>query len=112
MTTWTEPARWQQRAAAELASILRHCPHLPPITWTVGPAGSTLTGHVNGLAPALTVEETFHAWASALALDEKPPRPAARQTAYLRAAAARNQVWIRITATLFNDNEPGATTTP
>jgi hypothetical protein len=55
-------ARWQRRAAAELAAILDACPDLPCIAWTVGPAGSVLAGEVSGLAPAGQVRETFSAW--------------------------------------------------
>ncbi len=42
----------ERRAAAELVAILTAHPDLPVIAWTVGPAGATLTGQVNGLAPA------------------------------------------------------------
>ena len=37
----------------------------------VGPAGSVLVGHVNGLAPAALVRATFTAWEAALALGER-----------------------------------------
>ena len=49
--TQQERAWWQRQAAAGLASILDPHPDLPAIAWTVGPAGSVLIGHVNGLSP-------------------------------------------------------------
>ena len=101
--TQSERAWWQRRAAAELASILDGHRDLPCIAWTVGPAGSVLTGHVNGLAPAAQVREAFCAWRDALALAEAPRQQMSGGTSWLHAAARRAQVKVRLTATVFDD---------
>lgn len=100
--TQADRAWWQQRAATELGSILHQHPDLPCIAWTVGPAGSVLTGHVNGLAPAAQVRALFDTWRQALALQEHREHQGGG-TASLHAAARRNQVKIRLTATVFDD---------
>jgi hypothetical protein len=87
-----DQARWQRRAAAELAAILDGHGDLPCIAWTVGPAGSVLAGQVNGLASAARVRETFGAWRAALALEE-------------HAAARLHHVKVRLTATVFDGEE-------
>ena len=68
--TQADRAWWQQRAAAELGSILHQNPDLACIGWTVGPAGSVLAGHVNGLAPAAQVRAVFDSWRHALVLED------------------------------------------
>ena len=111
-------ARWQRRAAAELASILRDHGNLPAIDWTLTSAGSALTGHVNGLAPAARVREAFETWRAALALDQDYSRTTAGvATTWLHAAAVRNHLRVSLTATIFEDHHqpdspPGTTTTP
>ncbi len=101
-----ERARWQRRAAAELASILHAHQDLPAIAWTVGPAGPVLIGKVNGLAPAAQVREVFTAWRLALALQEGPGHQLSGGVIWLHAATRRNQVRVRLTATVF-DEESG-----
>ena len=49
--TQADQARWQRRAAAELAAILDGHRDLPCIAWTVGPAGSVLAGQVERPGP-------------------------------------------------------------
>ena len=105
--TQAERAWWQQRAATELGLILRQNPDLPRIAWTVGPAGSVLVGQVNGLAPAAQVRAVFDTWCQALALQEYREHQSGGGTASLHAAARRNPVMIRLTATVFDD-EPEA----
>ena len=100
--TQGERSWWQRRAAAELAAILAACPDLPCISWTVGPAGSVLVGQVNGLAPAAQVRETFTAWRLALALGEDRGHQMSGGMTWLH-AAARRQVTVRLTATVFGD---------
>jgi hypothetical protein len=104
-TTQGERARWQRQAAAELGEILRAHPGLPCISWTVGPAGAVLAGPVNGLAPAAQVREAFTAWRLALALQEHPARQLSGGAARLHAAARRGLVKVRLTATVFGDEE-------
>lgn len=99
-----DQAWWQQRAAAELGSVLRQNPDLACIGWTVGPAGSVLAGHVNGLAPAARVRAVFDSWCHALALEDYREHQDGGGTAFLHAAARRNQVTIRLTATVFSDD--------
>jgi hypothetical protein len=101
--TQADRASWQRRAVAELAVILdTHC-DLPLIAWTVSPAASTLAGHVNGLAPGAKVRRVFEAWRMALTLTDHSEATSSSGTTYLRAAASRNRVRVRITATVFDD---------
>jgi len=99
-----ERAAWQRRAASELAAILEVHRDLPVIAWTVGSAGSFVVGHVNGLAPAWLVRQVFDAWRTALTLTEHSESTGAGTT-YLRAAAHRNRVQVRLTATTFDGDE-------
>lgn len=98
-------ARWQRQAARELARILDAHPQLPAIAWTVGPAGSVLAGQVNGLAPAARVRGVFDAWRAALALEEHREHQLGAGTMWLHAAARRHQVTVRLTATVFDEDE-------
>jgi len=77
-------AWWQRQAAGELTRILDGHPGLPAIAWTVGPAGCVLTGRVNGLAPAGHREHRLGGGAI-----------------WLHAAARRDLVRVRLTATVF-----------
>lgn len=100
--TQQERAWWQRRAAGELGSILDRHPDLPVIAWTVGPAGSVLVGHVNGLSPAAQVRRAFQAWQSALALlQDYHEDLTGSGTACLHAGVRRGQVKVRLTATVF-----------
>jgi hypothetical protein len=101
--TQQERAWWQRRAAGELGSILDRHPDLPVIAWTVGPAGSVLIGHVNGLSPAAQVRRAFEAWQSALALQDYREDLTGSGTVYLHAGIRRDQVKVRLTATVFID---------
>jgi hypothetical protein len=98
-------AGWQLRAAAELARILEGYPDLPRITWTVGPAGSVITGRVSGLAPSRQVRQAFRAWQQALGLGECSERPGGGGTAWLHAADRSGEVTVRLTATVFGEGE-------
>lgn len=98
-----EQARWQRRAAAELAAILAAHPDLPCIGWTVGPAAAVVVGQVSGLAPACRVRLVFTAWRLALGLDEHREHRGSSGTAWLHAAARRREVTVRLTATVFED---------
>jgi hypothetical protein len=101
--THAERAGWQRRSAAELAAILHTHRDLPVIAWTVGPAGATLTGRINGLAPAEQVRVTFDAWRAALSLGEHTETPSGPGIACLRAETHRNRVRVGLTATVFDD---------
>jgi hypothetical protein len=100
-----EQARWQRQAAAELGRILDAHGQLPPIAWTVGPAGCVLAGRVNGLAPAGQVRATFGAWRAALALVQDREQPGRAGVVFLHAAARRGGVKIRITAAVFDASQ-------
>lgn len=102
---WGEQARWQRQAAAELGRILDAHWQLPPIAWTVGPAGCVLAGQVNGLAPAGQVRATFSAWQAALTLEQDREQPGGAGMVFLHAASRRGGVKVRITATVFEDGE-------
>jgi hypothetical protein len=98
---------WQRRAAGELTAILAAHRDLPAIAWTVAPAGCTLAGHINGLASAGQVRATFTGWRAALGLGERIGQRDGERggTAYLHAMADRHQVRIRLTATVFDDEQ-------
>ncbi len=100
-----EQAAWQRRAAAELAAILDVHAGLPLITWTVGPAGSVLVGRVSGLAPAARVREVFTAWRKGLALEDEREDRMSGGAAWLHATARRRDVTVRLTATVFDDED-------
>ncbi len=97
-----ERARWQRRAAAELAAILDACRDLPVISWTVGPAGSVLIGQVSGLAPAAQVRDMFCAWRLALALEDYREHQMSGGAMWLHATARRHEVKVRLTATVLD----------
>jgi hypothetical protein len=100
--THAERAGWQRRAAGELATILDTHRDLPIIGWTVVPAGATLLGHVNGLAPAAEVRQAFHAWRVVLRLLEHG-EVTSGATTRLRATADRNRVRVALSASVFDD---------
>jgi len=101
----SERTRWQRRAARELGVILDACRDLPVIAWTVGPAGSTLSGHVNSVTSGGQVRAVFGRWRAALELDAAGEQEAGAGTVYLRASAERNGVGVRLTATIFDDEQ-------
>jgi hypothetical protein len=103
-----ERARWQRRAAAELAAILDAHRDLPVIAWTVGPAGSVLAGQVSSLAPAARVREMFCAWRLALALEDYREHQMSGGAMWLHAAARHHQVKVRLTATVLDDDGEAA----
>jgi hypothetical protein len=98
--TQLERSIWQRRAAAELADILRRHGDLPVLAWTVASAGSVLLGCVAQPACAPGARAVFDVWKTALLLEESAPAPSAG-TFHLRAEARRNQVCVRLTATVF-----------
>jgi hypothetical protein len=100
--THREQAGWQRRAATQLAAILDVHRDLPIIAWTVGSAGASLVGHVNGLAPADEVRRVFQAWQAALAVTGCA-EVASSGVVLLRATAVRGRVRIALTATVFHD---------
>ena len=99
-----EQSAWQRRAARELAAILDAHPELPVIAWTAGSAGSLVVGHVNGLAPACLVRQVFDTWRTALTLTEHSESAGAGATC-LRAARHRDRVQVRLTATVFDEDD-------
>ena len=98
-------ASWQRQAAAELARILEGHPELPCIAWTVGPASSVLIGQVSGLGPAPQVRRVFAAWRQALGLGECREQPGGGGTCQLHAAGRSGGVTVRLTATVFEQEE-------
>ena len=102
--TQVEQWLWQRRAIEELAAMLAAHRDLPAIAWTVAPAGCTLAGQVNGLAPAGQVRATFAGWRAALGLhDGVGEYVGGAGTVYLQAMADRHQVRVRLAATVFDD---------
>ena len=103
--TQADRSGWQQRAAAELAAILKAHPDLPVIAWTVTASGGALSGQV--LVPAAGRRGLFGQWRQALGLDEATETPCAGGTAvYLHARGVRGGVTVSITATVFPPEGP------
>jgi hypothetical protein len=99
-------ARWQRQAAGELTRILGEHPELPAIAWTAGPAGC-VAGRVNGLAPAGQVLDVFDAWRAALGLAGHREHQLGGGVIWLHAAARRDLVRVRLTATVFAGVQEG-----
>jgi hypothetical protein len=99
--TQADRARWQQRAASELAAILAAHPDLPVIAWTVTASGGALSGQV--LAPAEGRRGLFGQWQRALGLDDATEIPSATGTpVYLHARGVRGGVAVSVAATVFD----------
>ena len=97
-------ARWQQRAAGELAAILAAHPGIPVLAWTVTASGGALSGQV--LAPAGSRRGLFGQWRLALELEEATETVAVGGTAvYLHARGVRGGVAVSVTATVFDDED-------
>jgi hypothetical protein len=113
LVTQADRWAWQRRAARALAGNLDAHPDLPQITWTVGPTGS-LSGHVNGLAPAEQVRATFTAWQRALRLESVSEVPI-RDTGVISLSGqvycgtVRVALLARVYDPLPEDEEPAAT---
>jgi hypothetical protein len=104
--THADRSRWQQRAAAELATILAAHRGIAVIAWTVTASGGALSGQV--LAPAAGRRVLFGQWRQALGLDEVTETPSANGTAvYLHARGVRGDVAVSVTATVFDSGEEG-----
>jgi len=102
--TQADRSRWQQKAAAELAAILKANPDLPVIAWTVAASGGALSGQV--LAPAAGKRGLFGEWRQALGLDEVTETPSGSGTpVYLHARGVRGGVAVSVIATVFDDEE-------
>jgi hypothetical protein len=102
--TQADRSGWQQRAAAELTSILAAHPDIAVIAWTVTASGGTLSGRV--LNPAAGRRVLFGQWRQALGLDEVTEVPSANGTAvYLHARGDRGGVPVSVTATVFDNGE-------
>ena len=102
--TQADRARWQQKAAAELAAILAAHPDMPVITWTVTASGGALSGRV--LVPAAGRRGLFGEWRQALGLDEVTETPSGNGTAvYLHARGVRGGVAVSVTAAVFDAGE-------
>ena len=102
--TQADRSRFQQRAAAELASILAVHSGIPVIAWTVTASGGALSGQV--LAPAAGRRGLFGEWRQALGLDEVTETPSGNGTAvYLHARGVRGGVTVSVTATVFPQEE-------
>ena len=98
--TQADRSRWQQRAAAELAAILKANPDLPVIAWTVTASGGALPGQVLSAAGR---RDLSGQWRQALGLDEVTETPSGSGTpVYLHARGVRGGVAVSIAATVFD----------
>ena len=101
--THADRAGWQRLATAELAEILHAHRDLPVIGWTVGAAGATLTGQINGLAPAAQVRASFAAWLAALNIgDHTEGSSGSPGVTSLVAVTGRGRVRVRLAAAVFD----------
>ncbi len=97
-------ARWQQRAAAELAAILAAHPGIPVIAWTVTASGGALSGQV--LAPAAGRRGLFGEWRQALGPGDATETPSATGTSvYLHASGVRGGVAVSVTTAIPDGGE-------
>ena len=97
-------ARWQQKAAAELAAIVAGHPGIPVIAWTVTASGAALPGQV--LAPAAGRRGLFTEWRQALGPGDVTQTPSGTGAAvYLHARGVRGGVAVSVTATVFDGKE-------
>ncbi len=97
-------ARWQQRAAAELAAILDAHPGIPVIAWTITASGGALSGRV--LVPSGGRRGLFAQWQQALGLDEVTETPSAGGSpVYLHARGVRSGVAVSVAAAVFEERE-------
>jgi len=101
--TQADRSRWQQRASAELAAILKAHPDIPLIAWTVTASGGALPGQVLSAAGR---RDLSGQWRQALSLEEVTETPAASRTpVYLHARGVRGGVAVSVTATVFGEKE-------
>ena len=104
--TQADRARWQQRAAAELAVILAAHQDIPLLAWTVTASAGGLSGRV--LAPAGGRRELFAQWRQALGLEESAETASAAGTpVYLHARGVLGGVSVSVAATVFDEGEDG-----
>jgi hypothetical protein len=104
--TQADRARWQQRAAAELAAILAAHPDIPLLAWTVTAAAGGLSGRV--LAPAGGRRALFAQWRQALGLEESAETASVTGVpVYLHARGVRGGVTVSVSATVFEDEQDG-----
>jgi hypothetical protein len=99
-TTHTDQIAWQRRAAGALTAILLRYPHLPPLSWTVGNAGCTLTGTVSTLLTEAEIRDAFTSWREVLGLSATPARTDTISTRLL-ATGRRDGVRLVLTATIY-----------
>ncbi|HEY9367588.1 hypothetical protein [Streptomyces sp.] len=102
-TLGTGQIAWQRRAAGKLTEILLRYPHLPPLSWTVGNAGATLTATVSTLPTEPEIRDAFTAWADVLALTVTPARTDQISTR-LMATGRRDGVHLVLTATIYAED--------
>lgn len=103
-TTKADRSRWQRQAALELAAILADCGELPPLSWTVIPAGPLLEAKLAGPAPAGHVRAVLAAWREALRLEDYREWAGGGGTTRLHAAGQRGGVRVRIFASVFEED--------
>jgi hypothetical protein len=105
----TEREISQRRAAAELPAVLEAGRGLPPVAWTLGTAGATLTGRLPRSACATSPRAAFEAWRQALGLTPCVPAydedaTEDRTCTYLSASGTRGGVRVHLSATVNLDD--------
>jgi hypothetical protein len=102
--TQADRGAWQRRAAAALTAIPDRYRDLPVITWTVGPAGAVLNGHVNVLTAAVEDRQALDA-RQALTPTELSQTTCSDGTDYPRAVADRGRARLALIGTVFDHGE-------
>jgi hypothetical protein len=95
---------WQRRAVGQLAVILKDCPGLPAIAWTVCAGGCGLTGQVGPVGASAQVRAVFEGWRAELGLGEGTETVAGGGDCYLRAVSRRDRVQVGLTAMVSDDD--------
>jgi hypothetical protein len=103
--THADQARWQMRAARELAVILGDFGDLPLLVWTVVPAGPLLEARLIGPTPAGRARDMLATWRKALGLADYREWPGGGGTTRLHAKGLRGEVRVRIFASVFEGEQ-------
>ena len=108
-STATDQIIWQRRATELLGRLILQHQHLPPISWTVGNAGCTLTGAIPTTLTEADIREAWIAWRDVLRLTATPARTDQISTRLL-ATGRTDGVRLVLTATIYTTDDAEAVT--
>lgn len=95
---------WQRQAVDQLGVILKDCPGLPAITWTVRAGGCGLTGQVGSVGAPAQVRAVFEGWRTGLGLGEGTETVTGGGVCHLRAMSRRDRAQVTLTAVVSDDD--------